>query len=152
MWVFWCGGLRGCWKCIFSGSCGIPVIHVTSQLWCTWHGVYDDLDWGIYGMIYRCKMHTWHFAEYRLFYRALLQKRPIILSDIQMWNVHMIHITWKLNENRYGNSIGHMGCNIVSFIGLFCKRDLQFNLIYRCEMYMWYTSHGNWMRIDMEIQ
>jgi len=62
------------------------------------------------------------FAEYRLFYRALLQKRLIILRSLlviatlmSVWHDTLAaswFTAWDLQ-------------NIVSFIGLFCKRALQ---------------------------
>ena len=54
------------------------------------------------------------FAEYRLFHRALLQKRPIILR------IRLVVRTQRLGLSGGGPVLQ----NIVSFIGLFCKRDL----------------------------
>jgi len=57
------------------------------------------------------------FADYRLFYRALLQKRPIILS---------ILLTKATPYHTSGSNYRSLLQNIVTFIGFFCKRDLSF--------------------------
>jgi len=51
---------------------------------------------------------------YGLFYRALLQKRPIMFTECIGYGVAMI--------SRLLQILGLF--NMVSFIGLFCKRDL----------------------------
>ena len=55
------------------------------------------------------------FAKYRLFCRALLQKRPIILRSLL------------IVATPYGMPPRHKSLlqNIVSFLGLFCKIDLK---------------------------
>ena len=76
-------------------------------------------------------MSSWVSAEYRLFYRSLLQKRPMFLGrtrlDPQMYTIRddilahllILRIFWCHNHRSLQN--------IVSFIGLFCKRDLCFS-------------------------
>ena len=64
-------------------------------------------------------------AEYGLFYRALLQKTPIILSilltmatpyvNMQYGNMHVLHVS----------DMGWLLLRIDEIIGLFCKRTLQ---------------------------
>ena len=59
------------------------------------------------------------FAEYRLFYRALLQKRPTILRSL----LNHPHIAIEL---LYSDNDRSLFQNILSFIGLFCERALLF--------------------------
>ena len=61
------------------------------------------------------------FAEYSLFYRALLQKRPIIFITHQPHHInHILFASHSQASQNYKSLLQ----NIVSFIGLFCKRDL----------------------------
>jgi len=53
------------------------------------------------------------FAEYSLFYRALLQKRPVILA----------HDLPDAHDLSYLNGVATVS-RIDKIIGLFCKRDL----------------------------
>jgi len=66
------------------------------------------------------------FAEYSLFYRALLKKRPIILRSL------LIVATPYERGHDMGHAMKYRSLlqNIVSFIGLFCKRDLYFSEAY----------------------
>ena len=57
------------------------------------------------------------FAECRIFYRALLQKRPTIWRSL-----HIVATPYQF---------------VVSFIGLFCKRDLQFEGAYTSVALPW---------------
>ena len=70
------------------------------------------------------------FAEYSLFCRALLQKRPIILRSLLIvvipyciWSVISLHLSNLRSQSMIQFSRSLLQ-NIVSFIGLFCKRDL----------------------------
>ena len=65
------------------------------------------------------------FAESSLFYRALLQKRPIIALDMQRWEMVYYDYLEEGHENLPANREYIM--NIVSFIGLFGKRDHDFS-------------------------
>ena len=64
------------------------------------------------------------FGRHSLFYRALLQKRPILLRSLLIIATppHM-QITMLAVDNVGGTEFF---ADIVSFIGLFCKRDLYF--------------------------
>ena len=67
-------------------------------------------------------------AEYRLFYRALLQKRPMIsrsLLIISMRTYLDVHIPECKLSAEY-RVLYRLVQNIDCFIGLFCKRDLSF--------------------------
>jgi len=69
------------------------------------------------------------FAEYSLFDRALAQKRPIILSILLTEAIPYLsrmHI-WKCRVTQMNKSrLNHRSLlqNVVSFIGIFCTRDL----------------------------
>ena len=104
----------------------------------------SHLIWGGYDLLYVS------FAKYSLCYRALLQKRPVILSSMLFvatlhescgsCNDSFICVTnhsyeswvyccWEGWRNRYESRLIHTspGAHVktkVSFIGLFCKRDL----------------------------
>ena len=71
------------------------------------------------------------FAEGRLFYRALLQKRPLILSSLL---ILATPLTTEDQSRFFENVLKKLANyrslvqNVVSFIGLFCKRDLQSRL------------------------
>ena len=64
------------------------------------------------------------FAEYRLFYRALLQKRSTILSKFKVPTnrSHSIAVVECFESYDVANARTLLQ-NIASFIGLFCKRD-----------------------------
>jgi len=62
------------------------------------------------------------FAEYRLFYRALLKKRPNILRSL------LIVATPYRDRSLVTKQAPPLLKNIVSFIGLFVERDLQLNV------------------------
>jgi len=77
------------------------------------------------------------FAEYSLFYRVLLQKRPIILSILLTKATPYMHthkatpyIHCETRQSMTYASYLSLLQNILSFIGFFCKRDLQFNRSY----------------------
>jgi len=67
-------------------------------------------------------------AEYRLFYWALLQKRPMIVRSL-LW------------EAKWMGTLHLELQNIVSFIGLFCKRDLLLQYHLRWEAKWMGTLH-----------
>jgi len=78
------------------------------------------------------------FAEYRLFYRALLQKRPTILT------MGWMTLSWEDYVQQIPQNYTSLLQNIVSFIGLFRKRDLM-TIRARRTVYFWlllYTSYG----------
>jgi len=67
------------------------------------------------------------FAEYTLFYRALLQKRPRILRLVLQFWVGIVLYQFVGTESHYLFRLQRsLLQKIVFFIGLFCKSDLEF--------------------------
>ena len=98
-------------------SCGILWIN---RLFCRIPSLLDSMDttWIIYISAFTCICGWVSFAEYRLFYRALLQKRPIILTRVYMrilqtsytyTHIHIFIYTYTLILRLI--RMGHM-CNV----------------------------------------
>jgi len=101
--VYVCVRVRGCGRgCVCSRGCG--------RSECT-------ALWGWLRLVGSLKLQV-SLAEYRLFNRALLQKRPIILRSLLI-----VATPYQVKTQ---TCLVNVNCdlNIVSFIGLFCKRDL----------------------------